>query len=319
MNRAERIYRLHGLLKSGPPRSLEGLMAELEVSRATLVRDIGYMRSFMNAPIAYDMERNGYRYDRASGEYELPGLWFNPSELYALLATGQLLEAVQPGLLTPYIGPLKGRIRRLLEQSGHPAYTLTSRVLLQPAVRRPVKAERFGEIAGAVLNGQVIAIDYHGRERDESSHRRVHPQRLLHYRDNWYLVAWCEQAGELRTFALDRIGRCENTSAPARGEPEETLQRFLGASFGIFTGSAKAWAVLRFSRQAAQWVADEVWHPDQIGQWIEDGYQLQIPYSDPRELLMDLLRYGPEVEVLAPPELRAAVVDRLRRALARYG
>lgn len=318
MNRAERIYKLHGLLKSGQLHSLERLMGELEISRATLVRDFGYMRDFMNAPILYDVHRNGYRYDETSGEYELPGLWFNHSELHALLATGQLLELVQPGLLAPYIGPLKARVRRLLEQSGHAADTLTGRVLLQPAVRRPVNAERFGEIAGALLDGKVIAIDYHGRERDETSHRRVHPQRLLHYRDNWYLAAWCEQAQDLRTFSLDRILRSETLAEPARMQDDDNLQRYLGAAFGIFTGVARGWAVLRFSPRAAHWVADEIWHPDQIGHWAEGGYQLQIPYADPRELLMDILKYGPEVEVLAPAELRSEVADRLRRALACY-
>jgi len=60
MNRAERIYRLHGLLKNRRPVPLQKMMETLEVSRATVVRDIGYMRDFMEAPIVYDRERNGH-------------------------------------------------------------------------------------------------------------------------------------------------------------------------------------------------------------------------------------------------------------------
>ncbi len=59
MNRAERIYRLHAELKT--PRgvvSLLALMEKLEVSRATLIRDIAYMRDFMGAPIEYDRSAN---------------------------------------------------------------------------------------------------------------------------------------------------------------------------------------------------------------------------------------------------------------------
>jgi predicted DNA-binding transcriptional regulator YafY len=44
-----------------------------------------------------------------------------------------------------------------------------------------------------------------------------------------------------------------------------------------------------------------------------------MPYADATELVMDILRHGPEVEVLAPPELRAAVRERLRQAGAVYG
>ena len=62
----------------------------------------------------------------------------------------------------------------------------------------------------------------------------------------------------------------------------------------------------------------ETWHPDQIGQWIGESYELQLPYSDPRELMMDILKYGPEVEVIAPEELRKTVAQRLRRSTEHY-
>ena len=105
---------------------------------------------------------------------------------------------------------------------------------------------------------------------------------------------------------------------PATAIDNKALDRFLSASFGIFSGSAIAWAVLRFSPQASRWVADETWHSEQIGQWIGDSYELQIPYSDPRELMMDVLKYGPDVEVLSPPELREMVAGRLQLASLQY-
>lgn len=319
MNRAERIYRLHGLLKSGRPVPLRRMMDELETSRATVVRDLGYMRDFMGAPIVYDRARHGHCYDPQAPEFELPGLWFNASELYALLATEQLLEAVQPGLLGPRLGPLKARIRKLLSESGHPAEVVAERIRLQPFAMRRLDERIFGLVSEAVLAARQLEIDYHGRERGTRSRRRVHPLRLMHYRDNWYLVAWCEQAGDLRTFSLDRILQAQLLEVPARAVDEPTLDRHLGAAFGIFTGEAREWAVLRFSPDRARWVADELWHPDQIGQFDGEAYELQVPYSDPRELLMDILKYGPDVEVLAPESLRALVAERVREAAARYG
>jgi predicted DNA-binding transcriptional regulator YafY len=318
MNPAERILRIHRELKPGKRVTFKRLRETLEVSEATLKRDIAYMRDFMDAPILNERDGSGYWYDAAAPEFELPGLWFNDSELYALLASEQLLEAVQPGLLTPYIGPLRSRIRKLLEQSGHSADTVTSRVRLQAAARRPVDAQRFGTIAGAVLNGRILDMEYHGREKGHATRRRVHPQRLLHYRDNWYLIAWCEQARALRTFSLDRVRPLETPVAAARTIPDADIDQLAGATFGIFSGAAKGWAVLRFSHHAARWVADETWHPDQIGQWVDGCYELQVPYSDDRELLMDILKYGPDVEVIAPAELRTAVVQRVRETQAKY-
>lgn len=318
MNRAERIYRLHAALRSTRPRSMAQLIEAVGASRATVVRDITYLRDFMRAPIVYERAANGYRYDPGAPEFELPGMWFNESELFALLATGQLLEAVQPGLLGPYIGPLKARVRRLLEQTGHDARTVTSRVLLQPVASRPTDDALFGTVSAAVLDGRPLDIEYRGRERDAASARCVHPYRLLRYRDNWYLAAWCEHAGALRTFSLDRILSATPASGALRSVDPRALDRHLGASFGIFSGEARAWAVLRFNTERARWVADEQWHPDQIGHWSGGAYELQVPYSDPRELILDILKYGPDVEVVAPQALRGLVAERLRAAAAHY-
>jgi predicted DNA-binding transcriptional regulator YafY len=53
---------------------------------------------------------------------------------------------------------------------------------------------------------------------------------------------------------------------------------------------------------------------------LEDGsYELHIPYSDPRELVMDILKHGAEVEVIKPESLRQLLREQLRGALGRYG
>ncbi len=318
MNRAERIYRLHAALKLPRPVSMQALFEKLEVSHATIKRDLAYMRDFMGAPIDYDRSANGYRYKPDADDFELPGLWFNETELFALLATEQLLESVQPGFLTPWIGPLKSRIRKLLEHSGHHSKIVTTRIRLQPVAQRTVRQELFGQAASAVLAEQALEIKYRGRQRAKITQRRIHPYRLLHYRDNWYLIAWCEQADDYRTFSLDRIQQAALTEHKFRQADEKHLQRYICASFGIFSGEAKHWAVLRFCAQRAEWVADEQWHPDQIGQWTGDKYELQIPYSDERELLMEILKYGPDVEVIAPEALRNKVSQYLQQAMQHY-
>lgn len=320
MNQAERIFKIHNRLKEvGPPVCFEALQDMLFVSRATLKRDLAYMRYSMDAPLLYDRPRNGYYYDPDAPEFELPGLWFNSTELYALLASEQLFESVQPGLFRPYIGPLKARIRRLLERSGHRADTVTARILLQPLAACSVDNDQFATVAAAVLNARVLDIEYRDCERNKTTNRRVHPHRLLHYRETWYLVAWCERAQDLRTFSLDRISGALPTQQPFPPADEAALERKLSASFGIFFGKAEEWAVLRFGPRIARWVADEKWHPDQIGRWEGDEYEIQVPYSDRCELVMEILKYGPEVEVVAPESLRQTVGKRIREAASLYG
>ena len=65
-------------------------------------------------------------------------------------------------------------------------------------------------------------------------------------------------------------------------------------------------------------MADESWHPEQKGRFEDGYYVLEIPYSDSRELVGDILRHGPEVVVISPPALREEVSRRLEAALEQY-
>ncbi|MES9904866.1 MAG: WYL domain-containing protein [Sedimenticola sp.] len=319
MDRFDRIFNLHKLLSASRlPVSRQRIEEELECSRATAKRIVEAMRDYLNAPIKYDRERNGYHYDATEGEmFELPGIWFNASELHALLSVQQLLTQVQPGLLEQQFAPLKERIDKLLKIQ-HGGSGITQRIRILTAAAR-TGGEHFQTIAGATAKRQQIAIDYYNRRDDQSGRRTLSPQRLTHYRDNWYLDAYCHLRNALRTFSMDAIRKPTILKESAKEVPEETLDSHYNSAYGIFAGTAVETAILRFTAKRARWVACEQWHPNQQEKWLDDGrYELQIPYSRPDELLMDILKYGPDVEVVAPKELRAATIARLREAAGVY-
>ncbi|MES1925873.1 WYL domain-containing protein [Salinisphaera sp. T31B1] len=320
MNVFDRIYALHKQLAGArhpiPKATLE---ARLECSPATVKRIIRDMRLYLDAPIEYDREYNGYYYaGESDAHFELPGLWFNASELVSLLAMDQLLETLQPGLLSSDLAPMRKRLERILESRAMGTGELSRRTrILRATARRPGPA--FADVAGALAMRCQAVIRYHGRARDQVSERRVSPQRLIYYRDNWYLDAWCHDAEGLRSFSLDRIQDADTLDTPAIDMDSAALDAELGDGYGIFSGTASDVAILRFSATAARWVADEQWHPDQVGRWLEDGgYELRVPYSASAELLHDVLAHGAEVEVLAPSDLRRQAALRLRQAVARY-
>lgn len=320
MDRFDRIYDLHKLLSSSRyPVSREKIEQELECSRATAKRIIDSMRLYLDAPIKYDRSLNGYYYDRKQESlYELPGLWFNASELHALLSVQQLLSSVQPGLFDKQLEPLIHRIDKLLAVQQDSGDNLNQRVkILQIASR--TSSEFFQQVAGATVQRKQLDIDYYNRPRNEINQRVVSPQRLVHYRDNWYLDAWCHSRKALRTFALDAIKKARILKQTAKEIAESKLDKYYGSAYGIFSGEVKDTATLLFSEKMSRWVSKEQWHPDQQGKFTENGeYQLQLPYNNPTELIMDILRYGPEVEVLHPGKLRKAVIEQLDQALKQY-
>ncbi len=320
MKRYESLYKLHRLLTlpHQRPLSLERLAEELECSQRTVKRCIADLRDRFGHPIVFVREYGGYQYEHSGAE--LPGLWFNESELTALLTMRQLLASVQPGLLESGLLPIGNRIETLLKQTGCPPTEIARRIRVLAMGRRNFDDKVFRACADAVLTRRKLTFIYEARgRRDEEESRTVSPQRLSHYRDNWYLDAWCHKRDGLRTFALDQIRDPTLSDETAKDIEETLLDDILASSYGIFAGAPTATAVLRFTSERARWVAKERWHPDQSGRFIDDGsWELSVPYSRPDELIMDILRYGPDVEVVEPEHLRELVRDRLHAAAGRY-
>ena len=145
------------------------------------------------------------------------------------------------------------------------------------------------------------------------------PQRLVNYRGSWYVDAWCHLRNDLRSFSVDSIRKADVQNDRARAVAEKDLKEYFETSYGIFRGKATKVAMLRFTPERSRWVAGETWHAQQKGSFEKDGrYVLEVPYHDDRELVMDVLRHGAEVVVLAPAELRRAVLAQARAVLRRH-
>jgi predicted DNA-binding transcriptional regulator YafY len=323
MERTERFYKIQNLLRSRHFVSTQDFMTELGISRATFKRDLEYLRDRMHAPIVYDRDQEAYGFDPAIADsklWQLPGLWFSADELQALLTMDRLLGDLQPGVLSELIAPLRKRLRSLLDSGEHSAEDIARRIKILSMGSRRVTPAHFRTIATAVLTRKRLKLRHQRRQDGEVLDREVSPQRLVHYRDNWYLDAWCHKRQALRTFGLDAIESAVVVPDKEVKEiGEDTLERHYASGYGIFAGTATHDAVLQFGASSARWVSRETWHPDQVGTPQLDGtYLLQFPYSQEPELVMDILKYGADVQVLAPESLRQAVAEKLRAAARLY-
>ena len=336
MAKTDRLYKIELLVRQRGTIPFAELLAALEVSPATLKRDLEYLRDQLGAPIEYDRNSNGYRFASAATgpagglgaqpagglRHELPGLWFNERELYSLLMAHQLLSGIDAdGMLSRHLQPLLDRVHDLLGPGGETgAKTLMKRVKIISALRRPVAPEWFERMGEALMRRRRLQMRYLSRARGEVGERVVSPQRLVHYRNTWYLDAWCHSRERLLRFALDAVQQASVLDSRAKDVAMRQVQAEMDTGYGIFAGGTRREAVLRFSAQAAPWISSEEWHAEQQGRFLPDGsWELKLPYVDETELVMDILRQGEQVQVLAPDSLRAAVQRRLAAALAVYG
>jgi predicted DNA-binding transcriptional regulator YafY len=324
MSGMERIYQIDQILGARHSVTRKELQERLGVSWATLKRDLAYMRDRLNAPLIFDRNLGGYRFEttgkRIGPQYELPGLWFTAEEIHALLTMQHLLSNLDTGgLLGPQIQPLLARLTGLLGTADNPVEEVQRRIRIQTVGAREFHLDHFQAVGSALLRRKRLVIRYHARGTDEVTDREVSPQRLNHYRDNWYLDAWCHLRDGLRAFSVDAIEHAEILDKRAKDVADKRLDEVLGSGYGIFSGDQVSWAVLRFTPERARWVAAERWHRKQVGKMLEDGsFELRVPYADDRELIMDIMKYGSDCTVVSPEALKERVADELAAALHRY-
>ena len=322
MSDLERLHRIKYMIQARKCVPIQDFLDELEISKATFKRDLEYLRDRMNASIIFDRSEGGYRFDKPnSGEkIELPGLWFSEKEVTALVLMQHLLSGLDKGgLIEPHIAPLTSIIDGILGQSNTPAKELRKRLKVFGMSSRKSSIESFEEVGNALLTRKRLHITYYARGKDETTEREISPQRLIFYRDNWYLDAYCHLRKDLRSFAVDCIGKVIITNTKADEISEKQLHEHFAESYGIFSGKANQRAKLKFSPEKARWVSAETWHGQQIGTFDKEGnYLLEFDYNQDPELVMDILKYGSGVEVLAPISLRKRVQDELLKALSNY-
>lgn len=324
MSSMDRIYQIDQMLSSRhcvPRRALE---ERLGVSWATLKRDLVYMKDRLNAPIVFDRNLGGYRFDhretRIGPQYELPGLWFSAEEIHALLTMQHLLSNLDTGgLLGPHIRPLLSRLAALLGTADDSIEEVRRRIRVETVGAREFHLDHFQVIGSALLRRKRLVIRYYARGKDEITEREVSPQRLIYYRDNWYLDAWCHLRNDLRAFSVDAIRVAELLDKRAKDVEEKWLDATLGSGYGIFSGQDITWATLVFSAERARWVSTERWHPMQQGKWLDDGrYELKVPYTNDTELVMDIMKYGEDCTVVSPRSLIEKISLQYERGLQHY-
>jgi len=304
MSEMVRLIRYSELLSNRRFLTKQELMKVQEVSLATLKRDIVKLRDQMNVPIVFDRELGGYRLDKSSERTELPGFWFSQDEILALLTIQSMISELEPGLLGPKIKPLQDRLNAILRSQGFASDALIHRVRLLQAGKRRMPLKSFETVAKATLERKQVKVLHFNRQNGDKLSRVISPQQLLYYRDNWYLDAWCHLRGGVRSFAIDALENAEVLDEPAKELDPPTLKKNMDGGYGIFGGRATAVAKLAFSAARARWVQFEEWHPEQKGSLAEDGsYTLEVPYSDVRELIGDILRFGSDVKVIGPDSL----------------
>jgi len=309
MDKRDKLYQLHRIFKQARGRRISKaeLLEQLEYSGSTLKRQISALRNEYGAPLEYDSENHGWYY-QGGISFELPGLWFNEQELYSLLVLEQLLEKIDAGLVSEQLSIAKDRIKLLLSAKIDLDKNIGNKLRLVTVFQRDFNKTIFKEIAKATFEERQLEIDFTNRRTQQTTSRIISPQRIIHYKDTWYLDCYCHLRESLRTFAIDGISRVKQCHKAAKIIDPDSIDKATQSTYGIFSGQVHQTAILHFQPPVSFWIAKETWHPNQQSTWLNnDILELQIPYENKEELLADILRYSDKVTVKSPESLRQSI------------
>ncbi len=322
MDRWEKIISLHRLLKTARYSvPLSRILEELApCNRSTFHRTRAFLESVLKAPIVFDKKTGGYRYaNDTQAPFELPGLWFTSEEIEGLFFLESTLTNLQPGFVNDTLSTLRDRFAPILKAQKISSEAWNKGFRIIPMANRKVDESIFRTVVEAVLRSRQIEISYRKLGSEEFTTRTISPFTLLRYRDNWYVDAHCHLRDTLRSFALSRIVHARILRTRVTRPDRDALDRHFCDSYGIFCGEANSIAVIRFTGIAAKEVPHEEWHPRQTGKLEEDGsYLLSVPVGNPTELIMDVMRWGEEAEIIEPEDLRNKIALRLKSAAEKY-
>lgn len=314
----DKPLKLYQILKSRRfPVPLRTLADQLDCSERTVKYHLDALRNECNAPIDY-IEGRGWILDQNNNQaWEMPGLWLTEQDIQSMLLLMSILERFDNGLLHKALQPVSRLINDTLSARNISRAEIDKRIKIIPLANTAIPDKHLRCVFSALVKRKQVTIDYCDYQRNHT-HRRISPQRLIYYRDNWSIDAWCHRRNELRTFALSRISEAELTKQQAVNIPDDELDHYYSPGYGLFSGKAKYTARLRFFAAISREIAKQQWHPKQQGKWDGEDYLLTLPYSDPRELVQDILRHSPNVIVESPASLKNSVKRQLQAALALY-
>ena len=171
MERTQRIARINALLSRPQGASLSLLMSELEVSRATINRDLQVLRDGMNAPIVWDSFERVYRLEpngNAGPAYMLPGLWLRPAQAYAVLTLNNMVQKIAPNVLGPFLDPMRGLLKEMLHSAQFKLRGLDQKIEIDMPAMPQIGDLDFENLVEALVSEQparfVIKSAVDGRE-----------------------------------------------------------------------------------------------------------------------------------------------------------
>lgn len=320
MGRMERLYKVDRMLRSGAPIPLRTIMEKLEVSRATVQRDLEYLRDRLGAPVVYRRHQpRGYTYDDSGATFRLPSGWIQEEDLRLVCKILPVLAASERGLLAPVADELHERITHICAAMQIEAPPRPRDAFVDGAAAAPTRTARvFRQLVRGFSLGRAVRLHLAADIGRDEAAVDVEPCTVVRYGRRWKLIFRGLVDRAFDAIPLIHVDRIEVLDTPVEDPEPAQLQAFLARRFNGVAIGAKGRAVLAVNPEGAWWVYQRAWPEGTRQRVLDDGtLQVDLPCPDPEALVAELMDGGPWVEVVRPTALRQSLADAHRQAAQR--
>lgn len=302
MNRIDRLTAMIIYLQGRPRVTVEEMAKRYDISKRTVYRDL---RALQEAGVPIGSE-TGAGYFIVKG-YHLPPVMFDKQEAAALLAGERLMQKwSETKLSQSYLSALD-KIRSVL-RSREKKYldTLDQHIKAFPYPdEKHVETDKriFVFLQDAIVNKEIIAIEYYSPYKDQFTQRDVEPLGLLLRGNNWYLAGWCRMRTDYRMFRIDRIEHYKKALGQLSDPPEHTLKEFSEQSLREEQDLEEV--VVQFDQEMIRYMGDQKYYHGWVSEEeAESGVAMTFLCSSLEYFARWLLIWGSGVEIKKPEQLK---------------
>lgn len=317
-NQLERLISMEDQIRRKRFPNVETFCRMFEVKPRTVYEDIRQLKERFGMDIVFDRFKNGY-FNRTPSK-ELPAFDLNDAELSSLELSKNLISRDCSPLSTDLERAWEKIRDRVDPQVVSEGIHNSAHVLFGHKPSPTVSRKIFRRLQGATRNRNRVEIEYFAASTKSSSSRLIEPYKLIEQDSAWYLMAFCLLRKGLRLFAVHRISKITLLNEKFELLDESIIQQWLDTTFKI-ENRGKMWLVkIHFSPEAALYIRERRWHPQQGIHNLKDGSCILIfPTLSLEEAQRWVLSYGAQAKVLEPVELADLVMNEMKSCLDNYG
>lgn len=314
-----RLIEIDKMIRAGSYPNVPAMQKEFEVSRATIMRDLDFLRNRYNAPLEYDYNKKGYYYTDET--FFIQSVMLSESELFSLSVIQPLLTQYKN---TPLENSMKNVFSKITEMLPDDVSVNTSFLgndisfIGDPLPK--IDEEIFTNVFSSMRTFHTINFKYRSLKRADYTNHTADVYHVLCHRGNWYMLAFEHQYKEIRTFSLARIKEIEVSKNSFKIPANFDAKKYFDPTFGVWNNDEKPKKIeLLFSCEIGTYIAERTWNETQEIRENDDGsVYLSFESNQMQELKNWILHFGKVVTVINPPELIAQIKEEIQLIAEKY-